>query len=407
MLSVLAAGFAGLYLVGLHWNLWAVDFSALYFAGHFFSAGDFAQIYAAPEAVIGSRMPPSWVAAVAAAGHPGAQTYAFIYPPWVAAVAAGLVWFDPQAAMNMALVVNVTLVLGSIHLARRIIAPQMARGVWMLVSLVLLVPGVPLMSALLLGQVQILVFSLCVLAFERYVAGAFVAAGVALALAACLKITPAALALIFLFDRNGRAFLAFFATGAGMLAVSFAVAGGELHQTYLGHLRTISDHIYSSFFAFSFETFLHEVWDAARGTALPHVANEYIFPKPAWISATSTLCLLGAIAVLWRVTRRIVAPRRTGLHVLGLALIVPIFAPLGWAHYYLLALYVMPGVLVLMPRRGAIALLVILCVTLSVPFQSLFFDLALPVYPQILIMVPIFIGVLFALLVAATAWKSG
>ena len=131
----------------------------------------------------------------------------------------------------------------------------------------LLVPGVPLMSALLLGQTQILVFFLCLLAFERYIAGAFFAAGVALALAACLKITPAAFALIFLFDRNGRALAAFMVSGMVMLALSYAVAGPELHLTYLSHLRTISAYIYASFFAFSFETFLFEIWNAVRGTA--------------------------------------------------------------------------------------------------------------------------------------------
>jgi len=404
-LAVVAAVFAALYLVLIHWNVWAVDFSALYFAGQFFGAGDLAQVYAAPPEVIGIQMPPAWVAAVAAVGHGGEQTYPFIYPPWVAAVMAPVARFDPQAAMNLNLVVNVALVLGSILLARRIIGAAIALGTWMLISLALLVPGVPLMSALLLGQTQILVFFLCLLAFERYIAGAFFAAGVALALAACLKITPAAFALIFLFDRNGRALAAFMVSGMVMLALSYAVAGPELHLTYLSHLRTISAYIYASFFAFSFETFLFEIWNAVRGTAPLHIDNEYIFAKPGWISVMSTLGLLIATFVLWRVTQRVDHRRRTGAQLLGLALIVAIFAPLGWAHYYLLALFLLPGVLVVMPLRRAMTLLQIVWVTLSVPFQSLFFDVALPFYPQILIMVPVFLAALVALLASLNSAK--
>ena len=70
----------------------------------------------------------------------------------------------------------------------RIIGAAIALGTWMLISLALLVPGVPLMSALLLGQTQILVFFLCLLAFRTlHRGGHFSPAGVALALAACLK----------------------------------------------------------------------------------------------------------------------------------------------------------------------------------------------------------------------------
>ena len=61
-------------LVYANWNNWAVDFSALYFAGHFFAEGDLAQIYAAPEHVIGDQIPPAWAAASAAMGFgPGSD----------------------------------------------------------------------------------------------------------------------------------------------------------------------------------------------------------------------------------------------------------------------------------------------------------------------------------------------
>ena len=401
VLAVLGAALAVVCLIGLHRNIWAVDLSALYFAGYFFCAGDLAQVYAAPPEVIGSQMPPAWVAAVAATGHGDEQTYPFIYPPWVAVLMAPVARFDPQSAMNANLLINVVLTLGSIGLAWRIIGVSaMSFPIWVLISLALVVPGVPLISAVLLGQTQILVFFLCLLAFERYIAGWFIAAGIALALAACIKITPAAFVLIFLFDRNRRALAAFLLTGAAMLAISIAVAGVGLHQTYLAHLGTINAHIYASFFAFSFETFLFETLNALRGTAPLHVENEYIFAKPGWISAVSKLGLLIATGVLWRVTRGDGAHRRTAARLLGLALIVALFAPLGWAHYYLLALFLLPGVLTWMPLRRAMVLLLSVAVTLSLPFQSAFFDLALPVYPQILIMVPVFLATLIALLVA-------
>ena len=59
-----------------------------------------------------------------------------------------------------------------------------------------------------------------------------------------------------------------------------------------------------------------------------------------------------------------------------------------------------------MPLRRAMTLLQIVWVTLSVPFQSLFFDVALPFYPQILIMVPVFLAALVALLASLNSAKT-
>ena len=181
------------------WNQWAGDLSAYYYAGHFFGLGQLDQVYAGPPQIIGPEMPSAWAAAVAEAGYEGKQTYPFLYLPWVATIMAPIARvFDPQHVMNGLAVLNSGLLMLCVVLTWRIMAPKTTPlWLWVLISVALLLTSASSLLALSLGQLQILVFSFCLLAFERYRAGAFWLAGIALGIAACLKITPALLILIF------------------------------------------------------------------------------------------------------------------------------------------------------------------------------------------------------------------
>ncbi len=373
-----------------HWGNWAVDFSALYMAGYFYAAGDLSQIYAAPPEVISTVMPEVWQALLAEIGHADKQTYAFIYPPWVAALTAPLSAVDPQSAMNGLAFLNAALLLGSAALAWRIMGRPLPLWLWMAVSSAMLVTGLPAQSAMTLGQAQILVTFLTLLSFERLTKGHEISAGAALALAAALKLTPAAFVLVFIAGRNRTAFKSFCATGLALLALSLALFGWGPHATYLDRLATINDQLIIAFFAFSVENFLYESWAALTGIAPLHTEIEYHFAKPAWVSLTAKAGFLAALITLWFQTAWLAPDRRRITLILSLALAVPLFGPLGWAHYYLVALALVPGLYALLPARTATLMLALLTFTLSVGLQLTLNSPPRTVFPQITLTVPIF-----------------
>lgn len=383
-----------------YWNNWAVDLSAYYYAGYFYDTGQFDQIYAGPSQIIGPEMPAPWVAAVAQSGHSGEQTYPFIYLPWIAALMAPIARnFSPMQVMNAAAVLNAALMAASIFLAWRIMAPKRVElWLWTLISVSVLSTSAAAVLALSLGQVQILVFALCLLAFERYRAGAFWVAGAALAFAACIKITPAAFVLIFLWDRNWRALGGFAAVCAAFALYSLAIIGVPLNQQYIAIMSALNNQIFIAVLAYSVEGFAYQLWDLYQGTAPAHVINEYIYAKPQWIDILAKSLFVGGIIATWLCTRRLSAQTRMPRQLLALSILIPVSAPLGWVHYFLLTAYLLPGLLEHMERRLALALIGGFALILGVQTMVYLVFPGMRFMPTIFVCVPFLIALFGAIL---------
>ncbi len=384
-----------------YWNNWAVDLSAYYFAGHFYDIGQFDQIYAGPPQIIGPQMPDAWVAAVAQTGNAGEQTYPFIYLPWVAAAMAPVARaFSPMAVMNAAAVLNSALVTASIFLAWRIVRPKRIQlWLWTLISVSLLATSSTTVLALSLGQVQILVFALVLLAFERYRARAFWVAGAALAVAAAIKITPAAFAIIFLWDRNWRALFGFAGTAALFGAFSLLVVGLPLNQQYFAILDELNSRIFIALLAYSVEGFVYQLWDLYQGTAPIITSNEYIYAKPLWVELFAKGLFLGGLVATWLATWKLPAAQRMPRQLLALSILVPISAPLGWVHYFLLTAYLLPGLLDFLERRLAVILIFGFTVLLGALLMANIAWGGMRFMPTIMLSVP-FLLALFAAILA-------
>ncbi|MGJ8585187.1 MAG: glycosyltransferase family 87 protein [Marinosulfonomonas sp.] len=346
-------------------------------------------------------MPDAWMAAVAATGMPGEQTYPFIYLPWVAAVMAPIARnFAPQNVMNAALLLNCALMIWSVFLARRIMAPkETPLWLWVGISFVILFTSAASVLALALGQVQILVITCCLFAFERYRAGFFWAAGAALAVAACLKITPAAFVIVFVWDRNWRALLGFALVCAIVGTFSLFAVGIPLHLQYFGLMQKLSDQVFIASIAFSVEGFVFQIWDYVNGTAPIHVTNEYIYPKPPWIDHIAKAAFLTGLIAIWMKTRRLGDDQKLGRQILTLSILIPLTAPLGWIHYFLLTAYLLPGLLEHMNRKLAIGLIVLFGISLSAYTMLALILPGLKVMPQIILCVPVLTLILVATIV--------
>jgi hypothetical protein len=340
------------------WNHWAVDLSAYYYAGHFFQLGQFDQIYAGPPDIIGPEMPLAWVEAARADGFGDELTYPFIYLPWVAAAMAPVsATFPPMVVMNFVLVANATLLAVSIFLAWRLVgAGRVSLLVWILASVILIVTSATSVFVLHLGQVQVLVYVSILFAVDRLRSGKDTQAALALALAACLKITPAAFAIILLWNRKWHALFCFIAVCVLFMALCVSVIGWPLHAQYISLMSDLKEQIFLSRVGVSAEGFLYQVADYLNGTAPFYWTNEYSYPKPDWQNLIIKGGFVGGLVAIWLTTRKMEEHDRHGFQLFSLAILVPLMAPLGWIHYFLLATLFAP-VLLAGNRPSYIALL--------------------------------------------------
>jgi hypothetical protein len=135
------------------------------------------------------------------------------------------------------------------------LAPLVAKHVWILFNLILLIPvcwllrsisglsyrriallfaiSVPFHRNLEYGQFYVFLLLLIVAACWSYLRGLDVLAGALIAVAAACKVFPVLFFIIFLQRRSWRALASGVATGLASLAISIAFFGWNVHRTYL------------------------------------------------------------------------------------------------------------------------------------------------------------------------------
>jgi len=337
----------------------------LFMAGHFWSMGQFEQVYAAPPAFFGAGV-ESWATEIERLGFGEEIFFPFVYPPIWAAMAAPLAkTLGPAGFFNAFYVFHVTLIALSVVLAYRLIRPPVPLTLWCVISCVLLYISLIASSALFHNQLQITVTFLIILAFERYKNGASITAGIALGLAAAIKITPAALGLIFLLDKDIRAALSTAVTGLAVLALSFLIAGPEMHATFMSRIGTIAEQIALMHVNWNIESGLFQLWALLSGTelhTLPEMPNMPV-----------------------KEPRNLSFENRLRTRPFGLLLIMTLCAPLGWSHHYLPVLLLIPALLTFMPPVRAIILLAAFGGLTSLPVFSILMDYGQSVHLQALL----------------------
>lgn len=350
--ALILAGWAAAALA-LHWNDWAADLSALLIAGALWDSGQPELIYAAREAFF-SGAPAAWDEIRAGLGISGrGPSFPYVYPPLWAVLAAPLTqMLAPQAFLNAVMAVQVPMLAAAVVLAGRIARPPgMSRTVWALWGVAVLTLSMPGWLALMLGQPSITVAFLTLLSVERLKAGRPLTAGAVLALAAAIKLSPAILALIFVIDRAPRALAGFAGAGAALAGASVALAGWPLHADFLESLARVGDLWPMSALNLSLGPALLALGGWAGFWPLP--APPGAATPPDLLALAVKIALPVAAAVLVLRARR--WPRDAALAggALGLAILGPWLGPLGWQHYYIPTLLLIPGLARLIPARAA------------------------------------------------------
>ncbi|MFM2354711.1 MAG: hypothetical protein RLZZ528_447 [Pseudomonadota bacterium] len=364
---LLAALWAAVMLA-LRWGTWGEDVAALYMAGHFWRQGAFDMLYLAPEGFFGGS-PPGWLPAMQALGIGDRIAFPFVYPPiWAAALAPLTAILSPQGFCNLALALQVPMLAASALLAARITRPArltlMQHTGVLLLLVTVLVPGV---SALHFNQPTITATFLTLLAFERTAAGRPVAGGSALALAAAIKLSPAAFALVLLLDRQWRALAAFVVAGLLLGGLNLAIAPAGVQAAFLAALATATETVLIAPMNAGLRSAL-----AILGTADLRAATAPLIHLPGASAADAALraALPLALALAALALRRAAPPLRLSRGLVAVGLALPLFGPIGWLHYYLLPMLLLPGLAL---RSGA-------------PLS----DRALPLLAALLLLKPVF-----------------
>ena len=357
------------------------DLMATWLAGHFLNVGRPDQVYPLLTDFFIMHPPSEWRAYMAEAyGYEGPM-FPFLYPPLWAKVAelASDVNFWMIAAVALAL--NAGLLMASTWLAYRASRSGLHPALYF--GIVLLILHVTHIGTLALyeNQPQILVSFLLILAVERSRAKAPITAGLALAIAASIKLYPALFALFWLFGRNNRAFLAFAAFGTALGLASVIWAGWPLHAAFLDQIRLISRTVLLTGVSFNIDATIAQLFflDMLQWVPSLEPPNEYndapgwyaMAKPPAWRILSGAI-LLSVVALLCLAFHRANAAVQASI-LWPLALTaVALLSPLSWVYYYLPAAYFAPVLLEkLGPKLGA-AIIAIGFGLLSAPIVPLY-----------------------------------
>ncbi|MDE0590255.1 glycosyltransferase family 87 protein [Halocynthiibacter sp. C4] len=337
----------------------AGDFQALWLAGEFYQLGQFDQIYPPDTEFFTTRPSPEWIARVAADGQETA-IYSYIYPPlWAALMAPLTTVTNFQLVSEIAGYLNPALLGGMLFLAWRTCTRSGMQGLpaWGFVAIgyaIFLTTTIGLIG-LAENQVQIFVSFLILLALEREQAGAPVSAGVAMGLAAALKLYPVFLVLFWLAQGKWRVTVIATTFGCVLGALSIALTGWELHAIFLEQLALISNTLLLNSINYAFEVGIANLCcqnqmsfvisssaDLSNGVIGGHLS----MAKPDLWAIVSKGLLLISLTILALISFRLRKKQTSAFWPLALC-VIPLISPLGWSHQFLPAASFAPSLLAL------------------------------------------------------------
>ncbi|MEL7150866.1 MAG: glycosyltransferase 87 family protein [Pseudomonadota bacterium] len=339
------------------------DLAPMWIAGVLWADGNATAIYGATDHAFDTLGSDAFAKVANDIGYDG-TVHAFVYPPLWAALIAPLtkvLTFSTFNAVVLSLhAVALVLTFWWVWKASKAVPfAQHAALAALLVCLTLVFT-----MGFKANQVHLTVSMLLALSCYRLTRHDQIGAGVALALAAALKLYPALLVFVFLAQKKYRAAASFAVTGLLLGATSLALGGVALHVDLLEQLSLISHSLILNNALWNFDSLLlFVVGPETFGLSMQDVATS----KPtAWGWATRLAPLLFLAYLFWRIRSRDHVARHPLLWpyaILGLAFL----GPISWCFTYILPLIAAPLLVLTWPRHLALLLLFGLAASISMP----------------------------------------
>jgi hypothetical protein len=350
------------------------DLRALWLAGQFFQDGALGDVYAGSVGVFSMTPAEAWIGALKSEGV-SAPVYPFVYPPlwaWILSNVTAFTTFDEFARILS--VLNPCLIILSALLAMRIAQPQMSRLVFLIIGLGIAATSLVFLLPLSENQPHILVAFLTLLGIERARFGSPVVAGLAMALAASLKLYPALFALFWLVAGERRPTLFFALFGCALGLGSIGVAGWPMHAAFLNEVAAISNTVLMLRSNLSLEsmiglaTLAPETLSFADTSATGGATSWRYIEKPQtwqfWSMALQAVAFASLLLLAWRT--KLESPLFWPLAFL----LVAWLSPISWMYYFIPAFLFLPA---LFDRLG-LTTAAVLTILITAPTSLLLFN---------------------------------
>lgn len=363
-------------IITLRTGLWTQDLSAVYVAAWLWANDHKDAIYSAPPGFFGG-ISDTWVQLLTPLAISELGSFPYVYPPlWPALLSPIATALSPQAFSDIVLNLHIPMLAASVALAGRLAKPKrMPWFVWGGLGLIILSFSTPAAHAILHNQPTITITFLTLLAMERLQSNHPVTSGALLALAAAIKLAPVVFVLVLLLDRNRRACIAFAATGTLLLASSILAAGWQLHIDFLALLDKMRGQSIVGMFNPTLGNALLSLsptWDLP----LKPDGRPPVVTIPSELAWALRLLALSAVMAFGIRLHKIDRHERIMIATTALGIAYPLFGTVGWQHYYILPLLLLPGIVARMSLPRGALLCVLLSIAASYPFYSLMHTLA-------------------------------
>ena len=352
---LIVAIFAVVYFLTmrLYWDIVAspirgTDFSSYYTAGTLVRTGHAADLYSvAPgDAILGDATAGAWRAAGDAAGI--ARQHYYIYPPLFAVLFAPLSLLSFGAAMNLWMGLDLALLVVFLLLYATYRGADLSWPEAAFMISACLFEFLPLIWAMAIGQTSLIVLVLLTGTLLAWRRGSDVTAGLLLGLAIALKLTPALLAVFFLW--RGRRRIAWISAGVFLAAqaVSVAAIGWEPHRRFFLDVVPMMSGGTCYFLNQSIGSFFNRM------------VTDGDVRQVAIVSSTGArlLTLLASLALI-AVSAPFLRRERADVH--GgeeiqygvVVLLTLVLSPISWTHHYLIALLPLFALIAHLGREGS------------------------------------------------------
>ncbi len=334
--------------VFLHRHAVGEDLGSSYVGCRLVAAGQASHLYSHSVTIFSNVPDPLWKSIGRAAHfaplgllHPYVQT-----PLWAYSLQPLCTRMDFRAFFFIFLVLASAAMAATIWLAARYWAPRLFAPVPIAILCAVLSISEPFRYAMFLLQTHVFFLLLSVLALMLAERKRPVLAGILLALAAAVKITPGFLIVYWLMTRRRKAAGSFVAASVLLLAMTYLIAGPALFGAYLRELSETSKVLLVSFNVQSLAAWL-TAWHFGAWEQLDWKTHSL----PFFLRALSLLCTLASAAAGgWMDRRAADAGSQAPPYGAVFTLIgVTIFTPIAWNHYFILM--VLPVLVLLNEKR--------------------------------------------------------
>jgi len=214
-------------------------------------------------------------------------------------------------------------------------APRLRHPVGMAAVCVLFLASDTVRYSMQLTQTHMICILMALAAVVLARSGRPVWAGVLLAIAAAIKITPGLLLIYWLMTRQTKAAISFVVSSLALLAITLLVTGPQVVVAYLHSMSKISKILLVAYNNQSFAA-----WAAGGSYPAAELRVWHSFVLPPWIRIASLLLLLASAVAGGYLDRQLARRYPTARPYGALFTLIgaTLFTPIAWSHYFVILL---------------------------------------------------------------------